>query len=135
MTLNAFLALPVVGFIRKNLLAAVLLALFLALALNDAAFGLVGTLSYLPVMVVAALIGVRLLRHLSGFKTTNAYTDQLVTKVRAWDSKANAWIDTEVGNFTADFHALPPATKCWIVTVERGFALLFIALIIMHLWK
>ena len=130
-----FMTNPLVAFIRKNFVAVIVLLGSVFLALAEASFGFLGQLAYAPALIVATLILARILRTLASRSTTGAYTDQLITTVKSWDEKLNAYTDKSVGNFTTDFHALDPKSKVWITVVDRGIALIAIAIIVQHLWK
>ena len=133
--MNSFLTNPLIAFIRKNFVAVFFLVASVFLALSEAAFGFVGQLAYVPALIIAVLLGARIIRRLASGPTTCAYTDQLVTHVKVWNTAVNGYVDKEVGNFVTDFHNLPPATKVWITVVQRGVELLVVAIIIQHLWK
>lgn len=128
--INSVLTLPVVAYVRRNVLLLTLLVGAVFLALDDRAFKVLGGLIYSPALVFATIALSALILHIFHRKSFDAYADPLVTEKKEADGTT-----TPVPTFATDFIALPAFQRATLYTAVRiGYALV-IAIILATVWK
>ena len=100
---ESLLTLPVIGYIRRNWILLVIVAVLGWLALNEVVWAAAGWFVYPPVLCFGAGALAVLFRNVFNSKTTDAYADNR---------------QPEAGNYTSDFNGLPAIHKVWITVIQ-----------------
>jgi hypothetical protein len=128
--LNAFLTLPIVAVLRRNVLLLLLLVGAVFLALDDRVFKILGGLIYAPALFLGTFFLVAVARHVFHRKTMDAYADPLITE----QYDANGGV-SKVPTFVDDFFSLSPEKRATLYVAQGIGYVIAGAIIISTVWK